>query len=1377
LADVAYTLQTGRGRFAYRRVLVATDRAEAAESLSGGEPGRLLSSAPRPEDSGNESPRIVFLLPGQGAQYPGMASELYEHEAVFRHELDRCAQTLQPELGLDLRQLLLPGEGAGEDAARQLRRTALAQPAIFAVEYALARLWSSWGIEPAAMVGHSIGEWVAACLAGVFELPDALRLVALRGRLMQDLPTGSMLAVARPVAEIEALLGREISIAALNSPTACVVAGPDEAIAALENRLAEESIRGRRLHTSHAFHSAMMQPAVAPFAEAVAECRLSAPRVPFASNLTGEPITEAQAIDPNYWGALLTAPVRFAEGVAAFAAESPIFVEVGPGNTLSSLGRQQAPGCTFVASLPHPQDRRSDEQTVLEALGRLWLGGVRVDWPGFYGAESRRRVALPTYPFEGQRYWLEAARPQAAESVPTSQGAGEKTGTAHLLAKRENLAEWFYAPVWKQSHRPRARRTAAAKRRRWLLLVTESELGRTLAEGLRAEGQDVVTVIPGDGLAKLAEDAYTLAPSRASEVRQLLAEVGDVERVVHGFGLSSTDPDPLARAEEVRSLGLGSLWHLLQALAAAGSDPVELTVLTHQAFRIGGESELYPEQAMLPALLESVPQEIPRLSCRAIDLVFEVGAAEGVDQGALNLLVRELLAPIDPPMVALRSGSRWTRGFEALPMEAAGEAASVLSRGAVVLITGGLGGVGLELAEELAVRLSARLVLVGRSELPERSTWQTWSETHGEDDPTSRRLARLAAIEAAGGEVLTLVGDVTDPGSMAEVVRQARQHFGPIEGVIHAAGVAGGGSLKGRAIEAVDAVLAPKVRGTLVLEQVLAEEPLEVFLLCSSITAVAGGFGQGDYAAANAFLDAFASSRSRPDGPQIVSLGWDRWPGIGLAGNGRGAVHPLLGERILETPQREVYRQVLTASSHWALAEHRIVGHPTLPGTAYLEMARAAFAERAAGDALVLRQVFFLLPLAIAGEERREVLTVVDHPGESSSSSFRVLSRRLDRSAAPWRQHARGQVGVAAAEPVPTFDLDEAAKRCGEALTDRSQLAATRSDFLDTGRRWQTLQRLHLAEGEALAELALSSEDAGDLQGMTLHPALLDVAAGFIQLTREGNYLPLAYEELRLDGPLPEHLWSHAVLRDGGAETVQADVTLFDTTGTPRVRIRGFSMRRVSEQSAVELAQRRAAAGEAKSGTGAPSDASLALLDEGVDPVGGRESLWRLLGNETPAHLVVSPRDLEAVTEAYRSLDPSQLLSELTELERPGAELQVASAGGADLPAAELESLIAKTWQRLLGIDRIGLDDNFFELGGTSLIGVEVIAELKQRLGRDIPAVSLFEAPTVRGLAATLRPAESSEPAFARAQDRMRKKKAALAKRKRARRRPVEGAA
>lgn len=404
LADVAYTLNRGRKAFAYRRYLVCADASEGAKVLSVRDVQRMNTR----QQELTQQP-VVFVFPGQGSQYVNMGATFYQSEPVFREIVDRCTEILTPLMGMDLRSVMYPAPEDTETAAIALTETRYTQPALFVTEYALAKLWQSWGVQPQAAIGHSIGEFVAACLAGVFSLADALKLVATRGRLMWDLPRGAMLSVKLPATELTPHLRDDLAIAAINSPSLCVVSGSNEAIAALAAELTARQVVCRQLHTSHAFHSPMMEPILPALREIVGTIKLAPPQLPFVSTVTGTWITDAEAIDPQYWTNHLRQTVRFADGIATlWQSPAQILLEVGPRTTTATLARQQIRDRQQQTAISSLSDRASSEWTaILQAMGELWLAGVAIDWQAFYQRETRSRVPLPTYPFERQRYWIE----------------------------------------------------------------------------------------------------------------------------------------------------------------------------------------------------------------------------------------------------------------------------------------------------------------------------------------------------------------------------------------------------------------------------------------------------------------------------------------------------------------------------------------------------------------------------------------------------------------------------------------------------------------------------------------------------------------------------------------------------------------------------------------------------------------------------------------------------------------------------------------------------------------------------------------------------------------------------------------------------------
>ena len=914
LADVAYTLQVGRRAFDHRRIVVCGNTNEAVRLLETGDASRVFSAVRKTADR-----PIVFMFPGQGAQYVNMAKELYETEPLFREQVDLCAEKVKAYIGFDLRSVIYPAT-EDESAAQKLEQTAVTQLALFTVEYALAQLWMSWGIAPQAMIGHSIGEYVVACLAGVFSLEDALKLVATRGRLMQAQPAGAMLSVGLSAEAVAPFLTKGLSLAAVNGLSLCVVSGQTEAVTALEKQLTAQEIVCSRLHTSHAFHSEMMEPMLAPLTEEVKRIHLPAPRIPYISNVTGTWITDRQALDPTYWATHVRQAVRFADGIRELLSNPQyILLEVGPGQTLSALARQQITPemeTAVFTSMRHPKQTQPDVACILTTLGRLWLAGERVDWAGFHAGEQRRRLPLPTYPFERQRYWVDG-QSQVGLAKPIQDPA----------QKKPDIGDWFYVPVWKQSVLPA--QPISDEKSCWLVFKDECGLGSQLETRLKAEGREVISVTVGPQFAKLDDAAYAINPRQSADYNAVLEALNKSGKhpgmIVHLWQVMPQEPitSRIEFAEKCLSLGFYSLLFLVQALAAReGSDPVRIQVVSNNMHEVLDEEVSYPEKATVLGPCRVISQEYPHLTCHSIDIDWPASGAARQER-VLNQLVTELAARSPDMVVAYRGAHRWVQALDEVRLGETPGNVSPLRKGGVYLITGGLGGLGLVMAEYFAKTGQAKLVLINRSAFPRKNEWGEWLATHGPQDQTSAKIEKLQALEGMGAEVLVAQADVTNREQMQAVVEAASRQFGGIQGVIHTAGVAGGGMIQLKTSEMAAAVLAPKLTGTLVLDELFKDADLELFVLFSSLSAIVGEFGQVDYCAANAFLDTFARQNMRQHNRSTLSINWPTWREAGMAVNTE--VPPALKE------WREEQLKVAISSKEGADAFGRILAGGIFP--------------------------------------------------------------------------------------------------------------------------------------------------------------------------------------------------------------------------------------------------------------------------------------------------------------------------------------------------------------------------------------------------------------------------------------------------------------
>ncbi|MDN5881035.1 MAG: SDR family NAD(P)-dependent oxidoreductase, partial [Nitrosospira sp.] len=892
LADVAYTLKIGRKCFSHRAIALCHDDVDAINLLESRDTTRFFVRQAR-----FENPPVAFLFPGQGAQHVDMARDLYRDEPIFREEVDHCLDLLKPYLDFDLPTLLYPGPSEADKAASSARlaQTEVTQPALFVIEYALARLWISWGVLPTAMIGHSVGEYVAACLAGVFSLEDALHLVTMRGRLLQRMEAGAMLAVMLPEAEITPYLNANCDLAAVNGPELCVLAGSLTAIEAAEHALRDKGVVSRRLHVSHAFHSATVEPMLPSFVDRVGKIGLHQPKIPFLSNLSGDWITPGEATDPDYWGRHLRRTVRFGDGLRQLLSDPAcILLEVGPGETLTTLAQRHPDAGAdrvILSSLPHPGhpgNAHLAQKHFYLSLGKLWLNGVVINWENFYAEERRRRVPLPTYPFERQSYWVEpgATRDKARSAIAAKAGVQADKGAASLPRP---LNDWFYAPSWRRADSVALNGVFENSTGCLLVFKDEYPLADALILHLLNNGIEPIVVSAGSAFHRADKDHYTMRPGELSDYDLLLRAIredgGTIGQLFHFWSITADRKTQSLAESQVRNFF--SLFYLAQALEGnralipAGRQ-VEITVATDQLEDVIGNEALRPEKAMLLGPCKVIPQEYPYLACRLVDI--ELHPADSIAQARLikQILAESQTASVTS-VVAYRGPHRWIQCFE--PIRCPAPMRACLRQDGVYFITGGLGGIGLTLAEHLAKTCQARLVLVGRSPLPPRENWPELLSAAGNEDATRRRIEKIMHLEALGAAVLVLQADVAMEAELKSAVAQAHQRFGAIHGVIHAAGEAGGGLISAKTEAMVAQTFAPKVQGMRALQAVFKEEPLDFMVLCSSLAAIAGGLGKVDYCAANAYLDAVAGAAYGESAFPVISVNWDGWREVGMAAN------------------------------------------------------------------------------------------------------------------------------------------------------------------------------------------------------------------------------------------------------------------------------------------------------------------------------------------------------------------------------------------------------------------------------------------------------------------------------------------------------------
>ncbi len=1332
-ADAVATLQHGRQPHAVRAAAVCTGAHDASTALAAGDPGRVVRSS-RPVTA----PRPVWLLfPGQGSQHVAMAAGLHREVPAFARALDEWLARLDSPH--------LPLRDCWRDAGGlDITATAFAQPLLFAVEVALAQMWREAGVRPAALLGHSIGELSAATVAGIFAPDDAAHLVRARAVAMRDHAAGGgMLAVGCGEDGLAGVLTGTVAVAAVNRADQVVLSGSDEDLADVAAELADRGVACTRLPTSGAFHTPLLQDAARAFEKAFAGITPAPPTIPVHSAATGRPITADEAVDPSFWADQVIAPVRFAAALDALVETGPgVLVEAGPGQVLTDLARRHARvregSVDVAATLPRRTDAAAggsaDAVSMLTAAARLWTAGTDLSWEALGQAPLRRRVPLPGYAYQRERYWVDAPAPASAtpRTDPVAAPPGGDADQQQRVLPAADLAEPPGCPpdtpFSTVSWTPRAGAPPTVSRAGTTAVVflpADDRRALDVVLALQRAGVHTIRIRPGDAYTHVG-DEITVRPAATADVRRVFEELAargvDADLLVHAATVALWAPPSTANATDQLDAGFFDLLALVRhglRTGAAGRTP-EFVVLTSGAVDVSGADPVEPVKAAALGFTRTLAAEMPRLRAKVVDL----SANTPVDE-----LRDELCRAGDDLVVALRGHHRWVP--REIPLPVSPRDAAVVRSGGVYVLTGGLGGLGLATLRRLAATGSRpRIALLGR-------------RVPAAEDPADEWSAGVALAvrdaTAMGAEVRLMACDVGDPRELRRALDVVAARFGPVNGLLHLAGVAGDGILQTRAPQRATEVLRPKVHGTLALAEVLAGRPtLDWLVLFSSRAAVDGLVGSGDYAAANAVMDLCARSGAFP-ADRVLSIAFPSWTTVGMASRPGGA-----------SPVGELHwTTTLRADDTWALDEHRLGGTPVLPGTAHLDMVVRAYRATVPGDddrPLVLSDVAFVAPLT--AREPRHARVVFAPDGDRHR--IEVASRAADDTAGPWTTHVTGWIER---RHVDAATVDTSALR---AATEPAAVPAAGSFAL--GPRWRSVEEVRDGAHDRLVALRLPARFAADLDAHPLHPALLDLATAEVQGspgTGAGGsagdgagdgahqpHLPFLYRRITVFAPIEAEVVSRIRPRGTRPGQLVADVDVIGAGDRVLVAVEGFTMRRIDPAA---LDDRADAAG--------PREVV------GIDPRVGTDMLMALLSARTPEQVVVRPfRDGKPVPVAAPASAPAadavpaKVAPEVVHPARPAAAepapavvapRSVAEAGARAGTAPEeatgagtngqrpVVEHLRELWAQTLGTGGIGLDDDFFDLGGNSLTAIELMGRIREAFEVELTVGFLFEAPTL----------------------------------------------
>lgn len=1322
LRDVSHTLKTGRKGFKRRASLYAEDTQSLIQQIE-----KLLDSKYEKAVLRDDEP-VVFMFSGQGSQYASMCKDLYQDKKisfdVFSQTIDQCFAKFDAFLSSSLKSIVFD---ENPENSGLLRETRIVQPILFSFELALAKQLNAFGIDASAMIGHSIGEYVAAHLADVFDFDTAIKLVYMRGKLMQSMPEGSMLSLPLNREGVEKYLSAEIALAADNGPANTVLSGKTDAIDALIEQLEKDGITSRKLVTSHAFHSTMMNPILAEFRELLTGLTLNTPTKPYISNVSGDWVTDEQATSAEYWAKHLAGTVCFRAGIEKLLSEGyKCFLEVGPSNALTTFARktiaQQKAGAKAVQLVRHIKDEMDDREYLIGALQNLWCLGLSIDWDLIIPVPDPRRISLPTYAFERVRHWVDAKKSINDNSA--------------FQGKRENLDSWMYVPSWKKQSRFRLADLSALQQRK-LLLISDSSTG-LLVDELSACCDTVITVSPGSSFERVSETSYRLDVTQVEHFERLLEQT-PIDTVLYTLCLENDT----ASLEQKIANGFYVPLSLYQAIGQYSSEtPIRVLTVTSGLNDVFPGEQIDPVKSLLMGIHMCAGQEYPTILGRNLDFPCNTNIEES-STPMIEALLSELSGLIQSagPLVspqdkfsAYRSGYRWVANIEGEPLS---EPANIQINGkGTYLITGGLGGLGLEFADHL-VQLGARkIALLGRSQFPDSSQWDAWLADKGQDDQTSKKIAKLKSIENKGAEISVFSADITSAEQLKGVVAQINQKMGNICGVIHSAGVAGSGVMQLKTQTDAANVIAPKVYGTYALHEALSEQSLDFMMLFSSLFSIIGGVGQVDYSAANNFLDAFARWQRNSFDCPVVSINWGGFSEVGMAANmgfvpsaaketvqptEKELAHPYLYNITNRDDQSFVVTSYLNHEEQWALQEHKIEGQGAMPGTGLLELVRAAFQQQFGNtETLSLENVYFLSLLTFPEDEiaKIEVEFIPMANNAYSFECYRIQNQTKITfvSGDIFADHHVGEAAdLSALKTLHTLEHQTFDSNTPQTVQDDN-------GFLSLGERWQVLQELDFSDKGLFARLALPTAYASDTESFYWHPSLLDMATGPVtghllqrmDLDIQGEYLPFSYGKLESYAALPAEIYSQITYlsKDDLQKTLHFDITIFDTQGNACIRITDFILKQVPERRMESPV----------------ANDTVDFMDDSTSPNEGRAIFNRILANLSQPQWIVSTQDLPGLIERTKT--------ELAESLNGNARDKSVISRDDDLiaPRNEVEAILVDVFENVLGITPISIDDNFFDLGTDSVVGIQVVSHAKGR-GLSIKPNQLFKHQTIAELA------------------------------------------
>lgn len=858
LSDVAYTLNIGREHFPFRRAIVCKNIAD------------IESVQPEAISPVHNKRNTVFMFSGQGAQYVNMGKDLYNKIPYFKTEFDKCSESIINRLGFDIREILF---SENENDINKIDQVLFTQPIKFSFEYCLAKLLINLGIEPDYLIGHSFGEVGVACLSGVFSFDDAIEVVAMRAELMESVAPGLMMSVNLPEEKLKEYLVKfsKISLAAVNGEEICIVSGTTEDINELEKIINEDGNETIILKVPRAGHSEMMEPIMGKYKDRIAQMNLNSPQTPYISGLTGTWIKTEQATDADYWSRHLRETIRFYDGIGTILEKGEaVFIQLGSDRGLTSFAEIHEKNCnkeTVVNLIRHKKEIIDDHKFLTNQLANIWLKGAKVDWNKFYKDEKRKKISLPTYEFDKQKFEARADLNSLINKKLGNLGDDQN--------KRRMMSEWFYLPSWE--HSALLSSNHKVENENILVFRNKSNISEKVVKNLEKRNANITEIYLSNVFEIVNESNISINANNEDfeKIKHVLIESNKkFHKIIHLWS-----SELISRNEEVSDCevnkGYKAITYIVKELIETLERNAQIISITVGSYDIYNTDQLCPERTMVGTALKVLGQEHPGIYTKLLDI--DEYTIE--NEGGIKDILTDIYTQSKEKVVAYRYGKRMIESYKALDMQTT-EKSNLLKTNGVYLITGGLGNIGLDIAEYLAKEYKAKIILIGRRDFPKPEEWESFLNTNGDKHVISKKINAIKGIKDSGGEVRIYKTDIGDYDKFNSVFELAKNEFQEINGIFHLAGNTNQDHfvpLSNMTDEITENHFKPKIHGFNTLKQILRNHQIDFCFLTSSVSSILGGIEFGAYACSNAYMDTAVAAEAKYRDNPWINVNLDGW--------------------------------------------------------------------------------------------------------------------------------------------------------------------------------------------------------------------------------------------------------------------------------------------------------------------------------------------------------------------------------------------------------------------------------------------------------------------------------------------------------------------